>query len=298
MNVLPAKAGGAPPAGSKAPHDEVRDRRGIAQAVRMMAGAVLDHHRDPAAQLLIDAFDGSVWLPRMGSRLPQTCKQGHVALGQLAELHQTFPADRGIVGVDAGNLVGVGGGPGVGVAPAPAHADEGRLLGQPMLFGEEGVPGVPLLAGIGQDEADVKTALEQLDLGLGLVVEVIAAPGPRVAGGRLLRNDHDAPQLALHLALDPVFFVRGRLDRLDGQVGLVHQEVVAVEPVPGSLLAREGKGCVGRYSAERMVNDGLPGDFLEQAIDLGVPFRLLGLRKTAGSGNPTGVRLYITAKWT
>src|SRR5262249_52496563 len=40
-----------------------------------------------------------------------------------------------------------------------------------------------------------------------------------------------------HLTIDPISFVRGSLDRLDGQRFIVHQEVEAVEPMPGSLLA-------------------------------------------------------------
>ena len=35
----------------------VRDRLGIAQAMRMMWDAFLDHHGDPAAQLVIDVLD-------------------------------------------------------------------------------------------------------------------------------------------------------------------------------------------------------------------------------------------------
>ena len=198
----------------------------------------------------------SEYFPRMGSMLPQTCSSGTSLLARSPSFMRSFAVAAGIVGVDAGNLVGVGGGPGVGVFAAPAHADEGRLLGQPVLFGEEGVPGVPLLArlqrGVGRDVGDVKTALEQFDFGLRLVVPVTASPGPRIAGGRLLRNDHDAPPLALRRVLDAELFSFRRLERLDGQGRLVHHEVVAVEararpssrprrpwglPVPAALLA-------------------------------------------------------------
>jgi hypothetical protein len=52
-------------------------------------------------------------------------------------------------------------------------------------------------------------AFEQLNFSLWLVVEVTASPGPRLTRGRLLRNDHDTPQLALHLVFDPIFFSSG-----------------------------------------------------------------------------------------
>src|SRR5262249_31585499 len=81
------------------------------------------------------------------------------------------------------------------------------------------------------------------DFGLRLVVEVVAAPGPGVAGGRLLRGDDDAAQLALDLRADGVAFVWWRLERLDAQVRLVHQEVVTVEPMPAGLLVAERPGA-------------------------------------------------------
>ena len=117
-------------------------------------------------------------------------------------------ANRGVVGVYAGHLVRVGGGPGVRVAPAPAHADERRLLRQPVRLGEELVPGVPRLAGVAPDKPDVEAPLEQFDFGLRLMVEVVAPPGPRVAGGGLLRGDHDAAEVPLHRGLDGVPLVR------------------------------------------------------------------------------------------
>ena len=39
------------------------------------------------------------------------------------------------------------GGPRVGIFAAAAHADEGRLFGEPVFFGEPGIPGVPFFAG-------------------------------------------------------------------------------------------------------------------------------------------------------
>ena len=76
--------------------------------------------------------------------LPQTCSMGTSAAARSPSFFSTSAVDAGIVGVDAGDLAGMGGGPGVGVFAAAAHADEGRLLGQPVLLGEERVPGVPL----------------------------------------------------------------------------------------------------------------------------------------------------------
>src|SRR5262249_40209290 len=144
------------------------------------------------------------------------------------------------------------------VAPSTAHTDKGRLLGEPMSFREKGVPGIPRPARIGLDEADVKTALEQFNLSLWLVVKVAASPGPRLPTGCLLRNDHDAAQLALRLAIDPSSFIRGSFGRLDGQRRIVHQEVEAIEPMPGSLLAGESRGCPAFSCADRT---GLRGAF-------------------------------------
>ena len=122
----------------------------------MMGGPLLDHHGDPAAQLVIAVLDGQRMPLEQKIEAAADIEQGHVVLGQLAELREGFRPDRGIIGVDAGNLIGVDGGPVVLVDAAPAHADEGRLLRQPMLLGQERVPGIPLLAGVGRDEGDVK----------------------------------------------------------------------------------------------------------------------------------------------
>src|SRR6185436_796136 len=120
---------------------------------------------------------------------------------------------------------------------------KGRLLGKPMLFREKDIPGVPRLSRIGLDKANVKTALEQFNLSLWLVIKITASPGPRLTRGCLFRYHHDAAQLALHLAIDPGAFLRRSLDRLDGQCRIVHQEVEAIEPIPGSLLASETRWC-------------------------------------------------------
>ena len=215
----------------------------------MMGGAFLDHHGDPAAQLVIAFSMASVCFSRRKSRLPQTFSRGTSFLASSPSFIEGVRPDRGIVRVDARNFIRVDCGPIVLVDSAPTHADEGRLLRQPMLLREVCVPGIPRLAGVGRDEGDVKTPPEQFDLGLGLVVPVTASPGPRVAGGRCLRDDHDAPPLSLDLTFDPVLFVRRRLDRLERERLLVHQEVVAIEPMPGCLLAREGVSMPPRAAA-------------------------------------------------
>src|SRR5262245_41929485 len=159
--------------------NEIRDESRITQAMGMVAGALLDHHGDSASQLLIDALDGQRVAACQGIETAANVQQGHVAPGQFAELYQTFPGDQGIVGIDAGNVVGIRGGPGECVAPPSAHADKCRPSGKPVLFYEKGVPGIPFLARVGLDKADVKPALEQFNLSLWLVVKVPAAPGPR-----------------------------------------------------------------------------------------------------------------------
>jgi hypothetical protein len=82
---------------------------------------------------------------------------------------------------------------------------------------------------------DVKASPEQLDFRLGLVVPVTASPRPRLAGSRRLRNNHDASPLALDRVFDPVFLVVGGPHPCDRQARLIHQEVIAVESMPGGL---------------------------------------------------------------
>jgi hypothetical protein len=114
-----------------------------------------------------------------------------------------------------------------------------------VLVGEKRIPGVPRLAGVAPDETDVEASLEQFDLALRLVVEVIALPGPGVAGRRLFRGDDDAAEVAIDLCADGVAFVGRRLVRLDAEVRFVHEEVIAVEPMPARLLVAELRGRGG-----------------------------------------------------
>ena len=101
----------------------------------------------------------------------------------------------------------------------------------------------------------MKAAPEQLDLGLGLVVPVAAAPGPGVARGRLFGNDDDTALLSLRRVLDSnCSFCRAK--RLNLECRFIHEVVVAVKAiVPGRLLALKrlieviGRGSGGVRSA-------------------------------------------------
>ena len=255
MKVASAKAGRSP-LGSGVLHDPVGDRLGIAEAVGMVGRAVLDHHGDPAAELVVAILDGQRMPLEQEILAAADVQQRNVVPGQLPELREVARPDRGIVGVDARDLVGMGRGPLVGVDAALAHADERRLPREAVLLGEVGVPGVPLLAGVGRDEGNVEAPPEQLDLGLGLVVPVTASPEPGIAGRRLLRDDDDATPLALLRGLDPVAFGLGPLEGGDGQAFFVHHEVVSVEAVvPGGLLALEGGVTVRRMNDQRSPQD-------------------------------------------
>lgn len=138
------------------------------QAVRMMAGAVLDHHRDAAAERMIDALDHVGILAEDRIDAAVDVQDGHVMLGQQGDLVDEIARAAGVVGIDAGDLVGIGNGPGVCELTAATHANECRLLRQAVLLGQEGVPGVPGFVGsapgVGGDVGDVETAPQQLDL--------------------------------------------------------------------------------------------------------------------------------------
>ena len=161
--------------------NEIGNGLEIDQAVRMMAGAFFAHDADPAAALMIDVLDDIRVFLQDKIEGPADVEQRHVVLDQLPDSRDVLRVDAGIVGVDAGDLVRVRGCPGVFIHPAFAHANERRFLGQPVLFREKGIPGIPRLTRIDVNEADVKAALEQFNLGLRLVVKVTASPGPRPA---------------------------------------------------------------------------------------------------------------------
>ena len=154
----------------------------------MMAGSLLDHHRDPAAELLIDVLDRGRNPPQQGIDAATDVQHGHVGRSKVGELFEDVGIHPGIIGIDARDLRGIRGGPCIGVFATAAHPDKRRLLGQPVFLGQERVPGVPCLirpqAGVGRDIRDVKPTLQQLDLGLRLVVPVTPSPRPRVAQRR------------------------------------------------------------------------------------------------------------------
>ena len=101
----------------------------------------------------------------------------------------------------------------------------------------------------------MEPALEQLDFGLRLVVPVAGLPGPRVAERRGFRNDHDALPLPLHLCLGGVLFIRADFIGFYGEVRLVHQEIVTVEPMPRRFLAVERDEAFGPSRRPGEAND-------------------------------------------
>ena len=112
--------------------------------------------------------------------LPQTCKHRDVVGGEFAELQHNLHVAAGIIGVDAGNLVGMSGGPGIFKFTAATHADERGLAGKSALGGEKIIPGVPgfirAQSGAGLNIRDAKTAPDQFHFGLRLMVPIAAAP--------------------------------------------------------------------------------------------------------------------------
>ena len=82
MNVLPTNAGGSPVAGCETALDEVGDRLGVAEAVRVVGGPVLDHHRDPPAELLVDVLDDEGVVAQDRIEAAADVQHGHVGLGQ------------------------------------------------------------------------------------------------------------------------------------------------------------------------------------------------------------------------
>ncbi len=180
-----------------------------------MRRALLDHHRDPAAELVIPALDGQRVVFQQEVETAADVQERDVAPGQLIEPGKRAGPDRRVVGVDAGNLVGIERGPVILVDAPLAHADERGLPRQPMSLGQVPVPGVPGLVRIGGDKRDVEASAQQLDLGLRFMVPVAPPPGPRVARCCLPGNDHEATPFSRRRSLDPKPFIRVSLEGLD-----------------------------------------------------------------------------------
>ena len=162
-------------------------------------------------------------------------QQRHVVRGEFAEPRHHLAAAAGIVRVDARDFIGMRPGPSVGVFPAAAHADEGGLRGQAMLFREERIPRIPFLARlqrrVRRDIGDVKTAPQQLHFRLRLMIPIAALPRPRMAGRGLLRHDHDAAPLPFRRVFHAELFALRRFPWSDRQRLLIHREIEAVEPI-------------------------------------------------------------------
>src|SRR5207253_2175768 len=72
--------------------DEVGDRLRVAEAVRVVGRPVLDHHRDPPAELLVDALGDEGVVAQDRVEAAADVQQGHVGLRQLAEQGDGLPA--------------------------------------------------------------------------------------------------------------------------------------------------------------------------------------------------------------
>ena len=119
----------------------------------MMARRFLDHHSDPATQLMIPALDGQrVAFQQKESRLPQMFKKWHVELVASSSALKKASGRSGgrIVRVDAGDLVGIDRGPIVFVDRPPRLMPmNAGVFDRPCLVVGSGVPGVPCLVRVG-----------------------------------------------------------------------------------------------------------------------------------------------------
>jgi hypothetical protein len=102
----------------------VRDDLGIPQTMWMMRRAVLDHHRDATAQLLIQILDWQRVALEQRIGAATHIQQRHVVVCQSAELRKRLLPDQGIVCVNARDLIWIVRGPVIFVEAASAHPDE------------------------------------------------------------------------------------------------------------------------------------------------------------------------------
>ena len=65
--------------------NKVRDRLGVAQAMRMMGVTFLDHHRDASAELLIDGLDGGSILAEHRIDGAADLKNRHIGPRQVSQ---------------------------------------------------------------------------------------------------------------------------------------------------------------------------------------------------------------------
>src|SRR6266700_3235637 len=93
----------------------------------------------------------------------------------------------------------------------------------------------------------MKTAFEQFHLGLGLMIPVNAAPGPGVAGSRLLGHNDNTPQMSfIRVSKIAGLFGGRRLERCDRQGLHIQNKVITVEAVPVDLIALEDQRALKR----------------------------------------------------
>jgi hypothetical protein len=93
-------------------------------------------------------------------------------------------------------------------------------------FGQE-----QTIAGVWRNEGDVKTAPEQFDFGLRLVVPITSLQRPRIAGSRLLRNNNDAASLTFRWITDGKFSPFWPLEWRDGKALFIHRVIETIEAV-------------------------------------------------------------------
>ena len=112
-----------------------------------------------------------------------------------------------------------------------------------MFLGEKIIPCIPLFTRfhilVGRNVSDMKTPVEQLNFGLGLVIPVTASPWPWVAGCSYFRNYHDAPSLPIRRVPDSTSFIFRWFKRDDCQCFGIHYKIIAVETMPRCLLSGE-----------------------------------------------------------
>ena len=197
----------------------------------------LDQHLHRPAELLVALLDDRAVL-RVGDHVVGVAaeqEQGHLGLGQRCEVvdrvlrvrqglglglevvvllellpvagaalalslaaRPALEVQHGVVGQDAGDLVGMVGRPVEAIQPAAAEPFQDRLRRQPVFLGQFLVEHVPVLQGVGTAERvadvdvdEVKPFGQQGQIDLREGVEELGPPDPRFTRGRLLGHDDD-----------------------------------------------------------------------------------------------------------